>query len=90
MALVAGKTVLFSTGLSYGYREDYDVVGIFIALKNLSMSDLKEKCIPFQKDDHSDKVGHVVNMLISEGYVKEVDYTELDLGGGGEIDPRIL
>ena len=85
-ALTAGKLTTFSEGeySDYGYR------GTYVALKDLTLDELIAKGESLRTGKYYEDSGKVEALLIREGYLLEVDMTEVHLGGYGTIDISIL
>ena len=75
--LKAGRLSLFTLGAysSYQFR------GLYVALKDLTLDELKEKVKPLKSgNEYADDMSQVEALLIREGYLLEVDFTEVYLG----------
>lgn len=75
-ALTAGRLTTFSEGQysDYGYR------GTYVALKDLTLDELVAKAEPLRVGEYEDNLEGVEALLIREGYLLEVDITEIHLG----------
>ena len=86
-ALTAGKLITFSEGdvSDYGYR------GTYVALKDLTLDELIAKIEPLREgaNQYNGGFGRVEALLIREGYLLEVDMTEVNLGSGLDLDIRL-
>ena len=80
--LKAGKMVIFSQG----EYSDYCYMGAFVALKDLSENQLRKMVEPLKKGEYQDNLDEVVALLIREGFLLELDYTEIHVGSYSTID----
>lgn len=75
-ALTAGKLTMFSSG----EWSDYTIQGVYVALKDLTLDELKAKSAPLVSGAFDDDLYSVEAMLVREGYLLEVDVTEVYVG----------
>lgn len=65
---------------SSGEWSDYTIQGVYVALKDLTLDELKAKSAPLVSGAFDDDLYSVEAMLVREGYLLEVDVTEVYVG----------
>ena len=83
-----GSLVAFSEGC----LSDYCYMGIFVALQDITEDNYQKAIEPEisksrESKYYSQSKEAVVSNLIREGFLLELDYTEINIGKYGDIEP---
>ena len=83
-----GALIAFSEGC----LSDYCYMGIFVALQDITDDDYQRAIAPEISKSRESKHYRqskeaVVSNLIREGFLLELDYTEINIGKWGDIEP---